>query len=160
MEKEVEQPTVGPESLKGAKQVSGESWNLVQEGLFEYPIAKDHEPALLANRCRSCGQAFFPKRNTCPKCFDQGVLEEIRLSRRGIIYACTVVRRDSPVGISGPYAYGYVDIPANRVRVFALLTGADPGFFAPGQEVELVVEPLRTDSRGTRIIGYKFRLVS
>ena len=39
-------------------------------------------------------------------------MEEIKLDRRGIIYACTVIHRNSPTGIIAPYAYGYVDIPS------------------------------------------------
>jgi len=136
-----------------------QSWELVQEGLFEYPLANDQAPALLANRCTNCGKTFFPKRPLCPYCFEQGEMEEIKLGRRGIIYACTVIHRNSPTGIIAPYAYGYVEILANKVRVFGLFTGGDPSSFAPGQEVELVVEPIKINNQGTQIIGYKFKPV-
>ena len=136
-----------------------QSWDLVQEGLFEYPLANDQAPALLANRCTNCGKTFFPKRPLCPYCFEQGEMEEIKLGRRGIIYACTVIHRNSPTGIIAPYACGYVEIPANKVRVFGLFTGGDPSSFAPGQEVELVVEPIKINNQGTQIIGYKFKPV-
>jgi uncharacterized OB-fold protein len=129
----------------------------VQAGLFEFPAPKGRPPALLANRCRHCGQSFFPKRNLCPACFEQGQLEDITLDRRGVIYAVTVVRISSPSGIEAPYAYGYVDIPANSVRVFALFTGAAPAAFQAGMPVELVLEPLRADSGGQQIIGHKFK---
>ena len=86
-------------------------------------------------------------------------MEEMQLDQRGIIYACTVMHRNSPTGIVAPYAYGYVDIPANRVRVFGLFTGGDPSSFAPGQAVELVLEPIKTDPQGKPIIGYKFRRI-
>jgi uncharacterized OB-fold protein len=137
-----------------------QSWELVQERLFEYPLANDQGPALLANRCMNCGKAFFPRRPLCPYCFEKGKMEEIRLDRRGIIYASTVVRIPSPVGIKAPYAYGYVDIPANGVRVFALFTGDDPHSFTPGREVELVLEPLEIDRQGHKVIGYKFKPAS
>jgi hypothetical protein len=52
-----------------------------------------------------------------------------------------------------------VDIAANGVRVHALFTGREPHSFAPGLEVELVLEPIRVDSRGEAVIGYKFRPV-
>lgn len=137
-----------------------QSWELVQEGLFEYPLVDVQAPALLANRCTNCGKIFFPKRPLCPYCFDKGEMEEIRLDRRGIIYACTVIHRNSPSGIKAPYAYGYVEIPANKVRVFGLFTGSDPSSFTPGQGVELVVEPIEIDIEGRQIIGYKFKPVS
>ncbi len=134
-----------------------EKWELVQEGLFDYPLAKGKKPALQANRCKKCGKTFFPKRSLCPDCYDKGELEDIILDNRGIIYACTVIHMPSPVGIEAPYAYGYVDIPKNKVRVFAFFTGSAPSSFAVGQEVELTVEPIRENSRGQKVIGYKYK---
>jgi uncharacterized OB-fold protein len=137
-----------------------QSWEMVQEGLFDYPLADGKKPALLANRCTKCGKTFFPKRNICPHCYEGGTLAEIHLDSRGIIYACTVVQIPSPVGIKAPYAYGYVEIPANQIRVFALFTGDDPYSFTPGREVELVVEPIRENHQGQKVIGYKFKPAS
>jgi uncharacterized OB-fold protein len=131
-------------------------WSLVEEGLFEYPITDGQEPSLLANRCTNCGKTFFPKRPLCPYCFEKGAMEEIKLDTRGIIYACTVIHRNSPQGIIAPYAYGYVDIPVNKVRVFGLFEGSDPSSFTPGQEVQLVVDRIKVDHEGKQIIGYKF----
>jgi uncharacterized OB-fold protein len=96
----------------------------------------------------------------CPYCFGTEKIEEITLERRGIIYAVTVVRVPSPAGIPAPYAYGYVEIPAHQLRISALFTGGDPSSFAPGQEVELVIEPIRVDRDGQQVIGYKFKPVA
>jgi len=146
-------------SSKSLRDENTQSWIPVQPGLFEYPLAEGQVPALLANRCTKCGKTFFPKRTLCPYCVDKGTMEDITLDRRGIIYACTVIHIPSPVDIKAPYAYGYVEIPANQVRVFALFTGDDPSSFTTGQEVELVLEPIRQDNQGKQIIGYKFKLV-
>jgi uncharacterized OB-fold protein len=132
----------------------------VQAGLFTYPLTDGKRPALKGNRCTHCGKNFFPKRALCPVCFVSGRMEEVELERQGVVYASTVVRVSSPTGIKAPYAYGYVDLPANQLRVFALFTGADPGFFVPGSEVEVVLEPIGTDAEGQTVIGYKFRPVS
>jgi len=132
----------------------------VQEGLFDFPPDKGQHPALLANNCRNCGKCFFPKRTFCPDCFEQGKLEDIVLDTKGVIYAVTVVHISSPSGIEAPYAYGYVNIPANKIRVLALFTGDNPTSFHAGMEVELVLETIRTNSRGQHIIGYKFKPVS
>jgi len=137
-----------------------QSWIPVQKGLFDYPPADGEGPALFANQCRNCGKTFFPKRAFCPRCFEEGNLEDVTLDHRGIIYAATVIRIPSPVGIRAPYACGYVDIPKSGIRVFALFTGGGPSSFAPGQEVELVLEPIRMDQLGQTIIGHKFRPVS
>jgi len=132
----------------------------VQAGLFNYPLMDGERPALKGNRCTQCGKSFFPKRAVCPVCFVSGHMEEIELDRQGIIYASTVVRVRSPTGIKAPYAYGYVDLPENQLRVFALFTGADPGSFVPGRKVEVVLEPIGKDTEGNTVIGYKFKPVA
>jgi benzoylsuccinyl-CoA thiolase BbsA subunit len=130
----------------------------IRPGLFEYPSPENSPPAILGNRCRKCAQMYFPKRMLCTNCFTEGDLEPVRLSRRGRIFSSTVVHIPSPAGISAPYAYGYVDLDGDRLRVFALFSGTNPAAFRPGCEVELIIEPVRTDSEGRVLIGYKFRL--
>lgn len=149
-----------PDSEMRSVSENENAWIMVQPGLFVYPLGDGQNPALTANRCKRCSKVFFPKKIFCPNCFEQGDLEDINLERRGIIYASTVVHIDSPAGIKAPYSYGYVDLPSDKVRIFALFTGADPFSFVPGQEVELMVESIRTDREGKEIIGYKFRPVS
>jgi len=137
-----------------------QNWVPVQEGLFEFPADEGQHPALLANTCSNCGKCFFPKRALCPNCFEQGQLEDIVLDGKGVIYAVTVVHLSSPAGIEAPYAYGYVNIPTNNIRVPALFTGAHPNSFQAGMEVEPVLETIRTDADGRHIIGYKFKPAS
>jgi uncharacterized OB-fold protein len=144
-------PPIGAEYIKEVA---------VQPGIFRYPLAGGERPALLGSKCTKCGKSFFPERVLCPDCFDEGVMESFPLDTKGVIYASTVVRVPSPVGIRPPYAYGYVDIPANHIRIFAPFTGAAPDSFAPGQEVELVLEPVSANRLGQKLIGYKFKPVS
>jgi uncharacterized OB-fold protein len=132
-------------------------WIPVQPGLFNYPLPEGQGPALLASRCSNCGKVFFPKRTLCPDCFEKGMMEDITLDNQGIIYASTVVQVPSPVGIKPPYAYGYVNIPKNEIRVFALFTGGNPYSFKPGQKVEIVLEPIHINTQGQQVIGYKFK---
>lgn len=145
-------PTVG---LDGR-----DRWVVVEPGLFEYPIAEGEKPGLRGSQCVTCGKRFFPARPMCPDCFDQGSMKAKTFDNRGIVYCSTVVRVPSPVGIKPPYAYGYVDIPADDIRVFALFTGSDPELFAPGQEVELVLEPIVVNKQDQQVIGYKFKSAS
>lgn len=132
---------------------------VVESGLFNYPVSEGAKPALLGSHCTKCGRTFFPKRVLCPNCFDQGNMEMKRLNSRGVIYSSTVVRVPSPVGIKPPYAYGYVDIPGDNIRVYALFVGNDPALLAPGKEVELVIEPFAVNKQGQNVIGYKFKPV-
>lgn len=149
-----------PESAKDISDRKAEGWVSVQVNLFDYPLIDGQRPVLLGNQCKDCGKVFFPKRSLCPDCFDHDNMEDIELETRGVIYASTVVHVDSPAGIKAPYAYGYVDLPGNQIRVFALFTGADPASFKPDQEVELILEPLGTNRDGHTVIGYKFRPIS
>jgi len=146
-------------SSKNSSNNTDRGWTPVEEGLFEYPVPSGGQPALLGNRCGSCGRRFFPRRALCPTCVDEGGMEDIRLDRFGVVYACTVVHIPSPAGIRAPYAYGYADIPADNVRVFGLFTGADPFSFHAGQRVEMVLEPLKENEKGQKVIGYKFKPV-
>jgi uncharacterized OB-fold protein len=114
---------------------------------------------LLASRCSTCGSYFFPTRSQCPNCAGTGSLEQVQISGRGTIYASTVVRVPSPVGLKPPYACGYVDLADVKLRVFALFTGTDVDQFKPGRQVEMVIEPLRTDAKGDVLSAYKFKLI-
>lgn len=134
-----------------------EDFVAVQPGLFDYPVKKGEKGRLLASRCRKCGATFFPRRTVCRHCLNEENMEGIRLSPRGVIYACTVVHVDSPSGVKAPYAFGYVDIPADNIRVFALFSSADRELIEPGQEVELVLEPIATNDEHKQVIGYKYR---
>lgn len=137
--------------------MAGSESVVIKPGLFRYPVPEGAEPALLACRCRACGRIFFPARDICPDCFDEGVLEEVTLAGRGTIHASTVVHIPAPVGIQAPYAYGYVDMAEAPMRLFALFTGAEPAWFTPGREVELAIGPVRVDGQGREVIGYLFR---
>ena len=136
-----------------------DGWTPVEPGLFEYPVPEGTTPALLGSKCTNCGRTFFPKRTLCPDCFDQGNMETKRLNPRGVIYSSTIVHIPSPVGLKPPYAYGYVDILEENIRVFALFEGNDPDSFTPGKEVELVIDSFVKNKLGQNVIGYKFKPV-
>jgi len=129
------------------------------EGIIKCPSRVGEPPRLLGNRCSSCGRVFFPKRTLCPNCFTDDTLTEVELSSKGTIYTYTIVHYPSPAGIEAPYAYGYVDLPENNIRVFSLFTESDPKKLEIGMDVGLVIEKIRIDKDGTEILGYKFKPV-
>ena len=142
--------------LKGDKLLK-ENQRLIIEGIIKCPSETGGLPHLLGNKCKSCGKVFFPKRLICPNCFTDTTLVEFELSPKGKVYTYTIVHYPSPAGIEVPYAYGYVDLPEDNIRVFSLFTESNPAKLEIGMDVELVVEEIRTDKDGTKIIGYKFR---
>lgn len=119
----------------------------------------DHERAvLLGSSCQRCGRTFFPQRAICPDCFTDGAMAERHLSRRGVVYASTVVRVPSSLGHKPPYAYGYVDLADEGVRVISRFIGSAPERFIPGKAVELAFEPVANDQFGP-LLAWAFRLV-
>lgn len=127
----------------------------VKEGLWTSPPSATQQQ-LLANRCPSCGEIFFPKKSICINC-QQRNLDDIRLSRRGKIYSYTVVMQQPGIWYKGPvpYAIGYVELPEG-VRIETLLKGEN---LKIGMEVELVIEKLYEDDEGSVIMAYKFQPV-
>ena len=124
--------------------------------LFAIPPAEGEIPTLLISHCTACDRRFFPRRAECPACGPDS-LEETISGNRGTVYASTIVRVPSPAGLKPPYAYGYVDLLPEGPRVFALFTGAEAEAFAPGSEVELVLEKIISNREGQSVIGHKFR---
>lgn len=140
--------------------IGGLTWAVVEPGLFEYPVPEGKKPALLGSCCTKCGRVFFPKRDICADCFGEGEMAPKELDSKAVIYSSTVVNVPSPAGFKPPYAYGYVDIPADKIRFHTLFEGTDPTVLAPGTEVELIVGPLGVKNKqGHNVIGYKFKPV-
>ncbi len=117
------------------------------------------EPRLLGNRCRGCGEVFFPRKTggVCTHCQSE-ILEDIELSGHGTISTFTIVYQPPAGGFykgAVPYAYGTVDLPEG-VRV--LTQFAEPfDRLALGGMAEMVIEKLSVDSEGNDLLTYRFR---
>lgn len=112
---------------------------------------------LLGSSCNHCGKNFFPQRAVCPDCFAAGVMVERALSRKGVVYASTVVRVPSSLGHPPPYAYGYVDLSDDKLRLISRFTGSQPELFIPGAVVELTLETVPNSQIGA-MLAWAFRL--
>lgn len=112
---------------------------------------------LLGSSCQRCGKTFFPQRALCPDCFTSGVMVERALSRKGVVYASTVVRVPSSLGHPPPYAYGYVDLTDDKLRVISRFTGSAPELFVPGAAVEFTLETVPNNQLGP-MLAWAFRL--
>lgn len=109
---------------------------------------------LSANRCRSCGQLYFPEmRPPCPNCFHEE-LEKVALSRRGKLFTYTVVHMPS-LHFQPPYAVGYVELP-EKIKIFTPLEMVEDTTFEVGMEMELQVEALWVEEE-KEIVGYRFK---
>jgi uncharacterized OB-fold protein len=110
---------------------------------------------LVANKCISCGQTFFPKVDQCLSCFHEA-MEEVPLGRRGKLYSYTIAFMPS-THFHPPYAIGYVDMPEG-VRIFAPLQMVDGKPFATGMEMEVVIGTLWQQGE-KEVVGYRFQPV-
>ena len=127
-------------------------------GALSRPLSPDSR--LIASQCTKCGKLHFPPQRLCSACYSWEAMEEVALSRRGRIFSWTVSY------MMGEHPIGYVDLPEG-IRVFAIFTelGDDPTKALDiGQEVELVVMPMREMDFGMEVgsaefVGYKFRPV-
>jgi len=122
---------------------------------------EDGQPHLMGSRCSACGKVFFPQQTLCTECFQEGTLKPNPLSTRGKLYAFTIVERESlaPKGFTVPYSYGYVDLPEG-VRVLSKIIGWTPETLKINAQVEFVLEALREDASGEKVMGYRFRITN
>jgi uncharacterized OB-fold protein len=129
----------------------------VWEGIFKFPSREGESVRLLAGQCKSCRSVFFPTREICPNCFTENTITDYELSTRGKIYSFTVCRYPGHlVEMQVPYAFGFVDLPQDNIRIYSLIDDCEN--LKINMDVELTVEKLYTDrDDGKEVIGYKFR---
>jgi uncharacterized OB-fold protein len=130
----------------------------IEPGFFTVPDDPDEPPRLLGSRCRSCGEAFFPRRLVCASCLAEGC-QDILLGPRGRIHSWAWVhvplfaKRDATVGA---YGVAQVDLPEGP-RVQGILMG-EREQLGIGVEVELGLETLHRDGEDEVVI-FRFRPV-
>jgi len=126
----------------------------ILKGLFTIPNPPE-KPKLIGNRCRECGEYYFPKRILCPNCHKDGTLEEAYLGPQGKLYTYCIVKV-APMGFDAPYGLGYVDLPEG-VRIYSMICANDLEKLGIGMDMELVIDRLRDEENGHPIYGYKFK---
>jgi uncharacterized OB-fold protein len=131
----------------------------IEPGFFTIPDDPAQLPRLLGSRCRACGEHFFPRREICAKCLNQGT-DDVELSPRGTLYTWTYVyfpMFNSKRADTGGYGVGQVDLPEGP-RIQAVLSGG-PGDFQIGMPMELELEVLRENPKGQDVVIHRFRPV-
>lgn len=122
------------------------------------------EPNLIGNRCKSCGEYFFPKAFFCrnPNCRKKD-LEEVLLSRKGNLWSFTVNHYPAsapyvPPSPFVPYAIAVVELPKEKLMVMGQVAhGYELDKLKIGMEMELIVEKLYDDQEGNEHIIWKWK---
>lgn len=104
------------------------------------------EGRLVTTRCTGCGTRAWPPRGFCPECAGDA-MAWVDLPTEGIVHAFTAQDAGLPAGFVGPRVFAIVKI--DGLRVFTVLTGAEPTKVTIGARVRL--SPLRVadDPGGT-----------
>ena len=141
-------------NANGKKQVP------LMDGMMKLPASSGDGGNLVGSKCRKCGELFFIKRDICENCQSQDI-EEIALSKKGKLYAFSVMFYPAPPPYKAPdpfvpYGLGWIELPEGLI-LFSLLTENDPKKLKVGMEMELVFEKLEDDKDGNEVFVYKFR---
>lgn len=123
-----------------------------REGLF---LEEKGDVCLTGNRCRGCGQIYFPARSLCFNCFDED-LESIGFGREGTLYSFTTSHMPS-THFEAPYHAGWVDV-VEGIRVFAPLVVEERVQLKIGARMELIIGELWREGE-TSVVGYKYRML-
>ncbi len=75
---------------------------------------------LMAQKCKDCGEVFFPPRARCPLCLSKE-FRWIELSGRGTLYSWTEIHMP-PIAVENPYVLGIIDL---EERVGRIITRVD-----------------------------------
>lgn len=135
----------------------------MERKVFKEGIIKetDKGPALLALKCKNCGNMVFPpEANVCTSCLGNDY-EEIELSTTGTIRAYSVHYRPVNTPFPIPHALAQIDLP-EKICIYAPLKIEGemvPGKeFVNGSKVELIIDDYYTVNDVTTY-GYKFKVV-
>ena len=87
----------------------------IREGLLAGSLSDIKGVSLAGTRCSSCGETSLGKKSICPNC-GRNTVQEIALSKRGVLWTYTVVRHRPPGDYKGPepfvpFGMGLVELP-------------------------------------------------
>lgn len=133
---------------------------LINDKWFNPDIKKPESQVLMGSFCKDCKTTYFPQKRVCPNCMHIDKMELKQLSKKGVLVSFTT-SHVGPQGFKPPYAYGWVDLPEDGIRIFSLLTDCEPfeEVLQLDMPVEFVMDKIKTDLDGTELYGYKFKPV-
>lgn len=128
------------------------------EGWFTHDT---DEPALIGQRCTTCGTHVFPRADHgCPNPACTGVeFDEVPLSRRGTIWSYTDARYQPPAPYvvptdeHEPFCIAAVHLESEGITVMGqVVAGVTVDDLSVGREMELVVDVLFSDDEHDHLI--------
>jgi len=119
---------------------------------------EDHE--MIGSYCEASNKIYFPHKRVCPNCMTIDKMKQRSLSKRGKLYSFSV-GEVGPTGFKTPYAFGWVDLPQDGIRIFSLLTDCEPfeEKLRLDMDLEMVIDFIKENEQGELLYGFKFRPV-
>jgi len=113
---------------------------------------------LVGQKCKGCGQVFFPKRLVCPECGGEAFDEELMPEKGKIVSYTTVHIGPKFLENDTPYVLAIIEFN-NGVRVTTQVVDTDPNEVKTGKEVKFVFRKLKDEGKtGIIVYGYKAQL--
>ena len=111
------------------------------------------EALLIASKCVTCGQVFFPKKSLCLNCM--GIdLNTIHLGSHGTLYSYSTVHMNSE-HFQAPYTVGWIELPEG-IRIFSQIRGWQVQSLKTGMDMRLSIERL-WQTEDNDVMGHVFR---
>jgi uncharacterized OB-fold protein len=131
----------------------------LREGMFRMPDRLDAPAGLLGDRCRKCGESFFPRRVFCAAC-SSGDMEDVEFASTGEIDTFTVVRQQPPNSVMvPPYAIVRVKLD-DGPGIQTVVGGDDLAGVRIGARAQLLVRRLKEDDAGNTVVSFMARPIS
>jgi uncharacterized protein len=118
----------------------------------------DGDTYLEGSVCTRCDTTFLGRRMACSKCGSRDEMVVRALSKRGTLYAFTIVHRSFP-GVAVPYISAVVDLDGGgSIKGNLINVEPDPAQLAFGMPVEVVFGDAlgRKDAKGNSYVSYFF----
>ena len=126
----------------------------IGDNLFLSSENGNGSPKLLARRCRTSGELYFPRDTIFT---DSGDFEDVELGGTGRLIATTVIHRGLP-GFPSPYSLAVVKLD-DGLSLIAQLEDWEDKSLEPDTPVELVIGCIKVKKGGTKIVGPKFKVL-
>jgi hypothetical protein len=117
-----------------------------------WAVSSDGEVTLHGNRCRTCGEVFFPERAYCPRCRSRE-LDAADIAGPARLLSYTVVHQ-APAGFATPLAVGYAAFPGEAVVLAQI--DAPPETLHKGMALRVTEGVTSRDADGTEFVSYRF----
>ncbi len=116
------------------------------------------EPYLEGYKCKSCDAVFLGERAVCSKCGARDALGAQKLSKKGKLYAYSIVHRSFP-GVEVPYISAIVDLEGGgTVKGNLINIEPDPAKLKFDMPIEVIFKDAgRKDREGNSYMAYFFQ---